>query len=77
LHAGDVVAFLAELHRSRGPPGCRRVERAGQLLQAGTDLPLAEVAACADFSDQGVFCHPFKRLVAVTPGRFRMSARIA
>jgi AraC family transcriptional regulator len=55
----------------------RRVERAKQLLRAGTDLSLAEVAAHAGFSDQSVFGHHFKRLVGVTPGQFRMSARIA
>ena len=55
----------------------RRVERAKQLLQAGTDLSLAEVAACAGFSDQSQFSHHFKRLVGVTPGQFRTPARIA
>jgi AraC family transcriptional regulator len=55
----------------------RRIERARQLLQAGTDLSLAEIAACAGFSDQSVFCHHFKRLVGVTPRQFRMPARIA
>jgi AraC family transcriptional regulator len=55
----------------------RRVERARQLLQAGTDLSLAEVAACAGFSDQSQFSHHFKRLVGVTPGQFRTPARIA
>jgi AraC family transcriptional regulator len=55
----------------------RRVERARQLLQAGTDLSLAEVAAHAGFSDQSQFCHHFKRLVGVTPGQFRTPARIA
>ena len=55
----------------------RRVERAKQLLQAGTDLPLAEVAAHVGFSDQSQFSHHFKRLVGVTPRQFRMSARIA
>jgi AraC family transcriptional regulator len=54
----------------------RRVERARQLLQAGTDLSLAEVAAHAGFSDQSQFCHHFKRLVGVTPGQFRMPAKI-
>ena len=52
----------------------RRVERARQLLQAGTDLSLAEVAARAGFSDQSQFSCHFKRLVGVTPGQFRMSA---
>jgi len=55
----------------------RRVERARQLLQAGTDLSLAEVAAHAGFSDQSQFSHHFKRLVGVTPGQFGMPARIA
>jgi AraC family transcriptional regulator len=55
----------------------RRVERARQLLLAGTDLSLAEVAARAGFSDQSQFAHHFKRLVGVTPRQFRMSARIA
>jgi AraC family transcriptional regulator len=55
----------------------RRVERAKELLQAGTDLSLAEVAARTGFSDQSQFCHHFKRLVGVTPGHFRTPARIA
>ena len=55
----------------------RRVERAEQLLQARTDLSLAEIAARAGFPDQSVFCRHFKRLVGATPGRFRMHTRIA
>jgi AraC family transcriptional regulator len=55
----------------------RRVERAKQFLQAGTDLSLAEVALHAGFSDQSQLSHHFKRLVGVTPGRFRTPARIA
>jgi AraC family transcriptional regulator len=55
----------------------RRVERARQLLHAGTDLSLAEVAMHAGFSDQSQFTHHFKRLVGVTPGHFRTPARIA
>jgi AraC family transcriptional regulator len=55
----------------------RRVERAKELLQAGTDLSLAEVAAHAGFSDQSQFTHHFKRIVGVTPGQFRTPARIA
>jgi AraC family transcriptional regulator len=55
----------------------RRVDRAKQLLQAGADLSLAEVALRAGFSDQSQFSHHFKRLVGVTPGRFRTPARIA
>jgi AraC family transcriptional regulator len=55
----------------------RRVERAKELLRAGTDLSLAEVAVSAGFSDQSQFCHHFKRLVGVTPRQFGMPARIA
>jgi AraC family transcriptional regulator len=55
----------------------RRVERAKELLQAGTELSLAEVATDAGFSDQSQFTHHFKRVVGVTPGRFRTPARIA
>ena len=54
----------------------RRVERAKQLLQAGTDLSLAEVALRAGFCDQSQFSRHFKRLVGVTPGQFRTPARI-
>jgi AraC family transcriptional regulator len=54
----------------------RRVERAKQLLQGGDDLSLAQVAARAGFSDQSQFCHHFKRLAGVTPGRFRTPSRI-
>jgi len=55
----------------------RRVERAKELLQAGTDLSLAEVALRAGFSDQSQFSRHFKRLVGVTPGQFRTPSRIA
>jgi AraC family transcriptional regulator len=54
----------------------RRVRRAEQILKGG-DLSLAEVAAQAGFADQSQFSRHFKRLVGVTPGQFRMSARIA
>jgi AraC family transcriptional regulator len=55
----------------------RRVERAKQFLQGGADLSLAEVAAQAGFSDQSQLTRHFKRLIGVTPGQFRMSARTA
>jgi AraC family transcriptional regulator len=55
----------------------RRVEQARQLLQGGGVLSLAEVAACAGFSNQSQFSSHFKRLVGVTPRRFRTPARIA
>jgi AraC family transcriptional regulator len=49
----------------------RRVERAKRLLQGDGELPLAQVAARAGFWDQGHFTRHFKRLVGVTPKRFR------
>jgi AraC family transcriptional regulator len=74
--------FAREFKRATGLPPhqyviLRRVKRAQQLLQGGGDLSLAEVAACAGFSDQSQFSHHFKLLVGVTPGRFRTPARIA
>src|SRR5262249_7491931 len=55
----------------------RRVERAKQLLQTGSDFSLAEVAAHAGFSDQSQFSHPFTRIVGAPRGQFRMSEKIA
>jgi AraC family transcriptional regulator len=82
------VAHLSAFHFARQfraatglPPHqyvlARRVERARQLLQEGTDLSLAEVATYAGFSDQSQFSRHFKRIVGVTPGQFRTPARIA
>jgi AraC family transcriptional regulator len=81
------VAHLSPYHFARQfkaatglPPHqyvlARRVERAQHLLREG-DLSLAEVAAGAGFSDQSHLSQNFKRLVGVTPGQFRKSARIA
>jgi AraC family transcriptional regulator len=55
----------------------RRVERARLLLEGESESPLAEVAADVGFCDQSQFTHHFKRLVGVTPGQFRRSARTA
>lgn len=52
----------------------RRVERARELLVTG-DIALAEIALSAGFSDQSQLCNHFKRIVGVTPGQFRKSAR--
>src|SRR5262245_31213238 len=78
----SVYHFARQCTAATGPPPhqhviVRSVERAKQLLQAGTGLSLAEVAAHAGFSDQSQFSRHLKRLVGVTPGQFRMSARIA
>jgi AraC family transcriptional regulator len=82
------VAHLSAYHFARQfkaatglPPHeyviARRVERAKHLLQGAGDLSLAEVAAHAGFTDQSQFSRHFKRLLGVTPGQFRTSARIA
>jgi AraC family transcriptional regulator len=76
------VAHLSPYHFARQfrtatglPPHqfviARRVERARQFLQEDGDLPLAQVASRAGFSDQNQFSRHFKRLVGVTPGRYR------
>jgi AraC family transcriptional regulator len=49
----------------------RRVERAKRLLRDRGDLTLAQIAARSGFWDQGHFTRHFKRLVGVTPKRFR------
>jgi AraC family transcriptional regulator len=74
--------FARQFKRATGLPPhqyviARRVERAKGLLQGGDDFSLAQVAARAGFADQSQFSHHFKRLVGVTPGRFRTPARIA
>jgi AraC family transcriptional regulator len=78
----SVYHFARQFRRATGVPPhqyviARRVERAKQLLHAGTDLSLAEVALRSGFCDQSQFTHHFKRLVGVTPRQFRTPARIA
>jgi AraC family transcriptional regulator len=74
--------FASQFKRATGLPPhqyviARRVERAQQLLQGDGEVSLTEVAARTGFSDQSHFSHHFKRLVGVTPGRFRMRTRIS
>jgi AraC-like DNA-binding protein len=62
-----------------GPQQCviaRRVERAQHLLRRDGKLDLAEVALRVGFAHQSHFSFHFKRIVGVTPGQFRISARI-
>jgi AraC family transcriptional regulator len=76
------VAHLSPYHFARRfkestglPPRqyiiARRIERAKQLLRGEDDLSLAQVAARTGFWHQGHFTRHFKRLVGVTPRRFR------
>ncbi len=46
-----------------------RIKRAQQLLAAGT--PLAEVAYAVGYSSQSHFTTRFRRIIGVTPGRYR------
>jgi AraC family transcriptional regulator len=55
----------------------RRIERAQHLLRAHDELGLTEVALRVGFSDQSHFSFHFKRIVGITPGQFRISARIS
>jgi AraC family transcriptional regulator len=82
------VAHLSPYHFARQfkaatglPPHqyviARRVERAQHLLRGDGELGLAEVALRVGFPDQSHFSFHFKRIVGVTPGQFRISARIA
>jgi AraC family transcriptional regulator len=76
----SVYHFARQFRAATGLPPhqyviARRVERAQQLLQAGTGLSLAEVAARAGFADQSQLTRHFKRLVGNTPGQFRTPAR--
>jgi AraC family transcriptional regulator len=74
--------FARQFKASTGLPPrqyviARRVERAQHLLRADGELGLVDVALRAGFSDQSKFSFHFKRIVGVTPGQFRISARKA
>lgn len=47
-----------------------RVEESRLLLQS-TDAPLTEIALAVGFPDQSCFCKAFRRIVGVTPGKYR------
>jgi len=50
---------------------CRiRVEESKQLLSS-TDYSLTDIALAVGFADQSYFCKVFKRIVGMTPGKFR------
>lgn len=51
-----------------------RIEQVKQLL-AETELPLAQIAVIAGFGDQSHCSRWFRKLVGVTPSRFRWSLR--
>ena len=51
-----------------------RVEKSKLLLLAG-NAPMSEIYAACGFEDQSYFCKVFKRLVGVTPDRYRRQSR--
>jgi transcriptional regulator GlxA family with amidase domain len=52
----------------------RRVARARELL-ASTNMPLAEIALAAGFSDQSHFARRFREHVGTTPRAYRWNLR--
>lgn len=57
------ISFREQLNRIR-------IEESKQLLLS-TDAALTDVALAVGFPDQSCFCKTFKRIVGVTPGKFR------
>lgn len=57
------VGFREQLNRIR-------IEESKQLLLS-TDYSLADIALAMGFVDQSYFCKVFKRIVGLTPGKFR------
>ena len=57
------VGFREQLNRIR-------IEESKQLL-LNTDYSLADIALAMGFVDQSYFCKVFKRIVGLTPGKFR------
>ena len=51
-----------------------RVEKSKVLLLAG-NTPMSEIYSACGFEDQSYFCKVFKRLVGVTPDRYRKQSR--
>ena len=58
-----LVGFREQLNRIR-------IEESKQLL-LNTDYSLADIALAMGFVDQSYFCKVFKRIVGLTPGKFR------
>lgn len=53
----------------------RRIETAKNLL-ISTDLSTSEIALRAGFSEPAYFCREFKRVVGMTPGKYRREYRM-
>jgi len=53
----------------------RRIEKAQYMLNT-TDIPIAELALMVGFSSQSHFTVVFKRIMGLTPGRWRQSRRM-
>ena len=67
--------FSSLFHKVVGPSFreylCRvRVEESKRLLLS-TDYTLADIAAAMGFADQSSFCKAFKRIMGISPGKYR------
>lgn len=51
-----------------------RVEKSKALLLAGS-APMSEICSACGFEDQSYFCKVFKKMVGVTPDRYRKQSR--
>jgi AraC-like DNA-binding protein len=85
LEALAEMAGLSTHHFARAfkqtvgmPPHCyvlqRRIEHAQQMLR-NTDLPMAEIAVSAGFSDQSHLARHFRRITGVSPSVVRWEQR--
>lgn len=75
----SVWHFVRAFKQSAGVPPHRfmlerRVERVKHLL-VETDLPLAQISVVAGFADQSHCSRRFRKLVGITPSRFRWLRR--
>ena len=74
-HSHFSKVFKEELGRSfRSQLNQLRVEKSKVLLLA-SNAPMSEIYAACGFEDQSYFCKVFKRLVGVTPDRYRKQSR--
>jgi AraC family transcriptional regulator len=85
LEALAEIACLSPYHFARQfkattglPPHqyviARRIERARQLLLTDDEPSLAQIATRVGFADQSHLARHFKRIVGITPARFRATA---
>jgi AraC-like DNA-binding protein len=69
------AAFAVRFHEVAGEPPLTyltrwRMSAAARQLRA-TDRPIAEIAAAASYESEAAFNNVFKRIMGITPGRYR------